>query len=377
MSALPGRITISRPSTRGTVILRTKLRSSAAQGAETRRLIDAIVERLEGRYRAGVVREDEGGPRRDKAEELFLPSLYQGYDLLLVEGGARSDMAKIAVLDPSLTLLEEARSGALTNVIACVGPAGSAAVVGGKQAAGPAVRGARGLSAGDLPLFGPEDIAGIAECLLDHVRARALAAPLYGLVLTGGSSTRMNRDKAGIEYHGIPQARYAAHLLEGICSRVFISLRVERASDPLFAGCEVLPDTFVGFGPMGGILSAFHAYPHAAWLVLGCDLPYVTAGTLRRLVEARDPLKLATAYLSPEDRLPEPLVALYEPAYRRRLHQFLAEGRNCPRKSLINSRFKAVETADPNETANINNPEEYERALLRLSEEAAPGGVAR
>lgn len=179
----------------------------------------------------------------------------------------------------------------------------------------------------------------------------------------------MKRDKGAIAYRGEPQVRYAYHLLEKFCDRVFVSNRSEQHEEPLFEGLNQIHDRFLDLGPMGGMLSAFHTHPEAAWLVLGCDLPFVNERTLRELVSERDSLMLATCYLSEHDGLPEPLCAVYEPRYRRRLHQFLGDGRDCPRKSLINSRAKRLRLADPSALENINSPVDFERAVKQIRRE--------
>ena len=51
--------------------------------------------------------------------------------------------------------------------------------------------------------------------------------PLYGLVLTGGRSTRMGRDKAALEYGGQAQADRAFDLLARVCDKVFVSARAD------------------------------------------------------------------------------------------------------------------------------------------------------
>ena len=48
--------------------------------------------------------------------------------------------------------------------------------------------------------------------------------------------------------------------------------------------------------------------------MLACDLPFLADETLRHLIEHRDPSRLATAYRSSHDGLPEPLCAIWEPA---------------------------------------------------------------
>src|SRR5487761_1810759 len=91
-------------------------------------------------------------------------------------------------------------------------------------------------------------------------RAGAAAAPLYGLVLAGGRSTRMQRDKAALEYAGRSQLERAVELITPLVERVFVSVRPDQAGDPGEAE-----------GPIAGIIAAQTRHPDAAWLVLACD----------------------------------------------------------------------------------------------------------
>src|SRR3990170_8724685 len=131
--------------------------------------------------------------------------------------------------------------------------------------------------------------------------------PLFGLVLAGGASTRMQRDKAAIEYHGQSQLQWTFHLLSRVCAATFVSVRPDQREEPTRAHLPQIIDRQPGIGPLAGICAALLAHPKAAWLVVACDLPFLDERTLRHLIEHRDPGKLATAYRSSHDSLPEPL----------------------------------------------------------------------
>ena len=77
-------------------------------------------------------------------------------------------------------------------------------------------------------------------------------------------------------------------------------------------------DSVAGEGPIVGIRSALAANPNVAWLVLACDLPFLSDAALSQLLRERDPAAVATAYRSTHDGLPEPLCAIWEPAAARR-----------------------------------------------------------
>ena len=119
-------------------------------------------------------------------------------------------------------------------------------------------------------------------------------------------------------------------------------------------------------GPAAGILSALRTHPDTAWLVLACDLPFLTGEVLAALVAQRDPARPATAFQSGNDGLPEPLCAIYEPAFLPLLEAFLADGFKCPRKMLIKLGLPFLRLPDAHALDNINEPGEFAEASAKL-----------
>lgn len=196
-------------------------------------------------------------------------------------------------------------------------------------------------------------------------------APLFGLVLAGGASTRMQRDKAAIEYHGQSQLHWTFHLLTHVCAATFVSVRPDQREDPTRVGLPQIVDRQPGIGPIAGISAALHAHPKAAWLVVACDLPFLNEQTLRYLVEHRDVHKLATAFKSNHDGLPEPLCTIWEPAAREPVFAYLAAGKQCPRKFLINADTLLLDLPDNRALDNVNTTDEYRSTVSALGSVAA------
>jgi molybdopterin-guanine dinucleotide biosynthesis protein A len=196
-----------------------------------------------------------------------------------------------------------------------------------------------------------------------------IAASVYGLVLAGGRSTRMQRDKAGLEYAGRSQLERAVELITPLVERVFVSVRRDQTGDPLRARFAQIVDSGEVAGPIAGIIAAQALHPDVTWLVLACDLPLLDRDTLEHLLRSRRPEKQATAYRSSRDGLPEPLCALYEPSSRDALRAYVASGRDCPRKFLINAHAALVDQPDPGALDNVNTPQEYGAATDRLRPE--------
>jgi molybdopterin-guanine dinucleotide biosynthesis protein A len=191
--------------------------------------------------------------------------------------------------------------------------------------------------------------------------------PLFGLVLTGGRSTRMQRDKAAIAYHGgATQLEAAMKLLAPRVARAFVSVRAEQADDPVRAAWPRIEERGDVEGPIAGISAALAEHPDAAWLVLACDLPFLDAATLDLLIARRDPGRDATAFRSSHDGLPEPLCAIFEPRARAAIAAQLAGGRNCPRQFLINADTLLLEQPNPRALDNVNTVAEYGAAMSAL-----------
>jgi len=192
------------------------------------------------------------------------------------------------------------------------------------------------------------------------------AAPLYGLVLAGGHSRRMQRDKALLEYAGRTQLQRALELLGARVQATFVSVRADQRAEPARAGHALIVDLQPGLGPIAGIQAALHAHPHHAWLVLACDLPFLTGATLDHLIARRDARRLASAYRSSHDGLPEPLCAIFEPPARESVDGWIAAGKRCPREWLSGSDALLLEPLESQALENINTPEQYASALGQL-----------
>jgi len=197
------------------------------------------------------------------------------------------------------------------------------------------------------------------------------AAPLAGLVLAGGQSSRMQRDKAALEFGGESQLARAVALLRAHVPDTFVSVRADQQGTGERARYPQVVDRLSGIGPAAGILAALEQRPGHAWLVIAIDLPLLDGATLARLIAHRDPSAPATAYRSADNGLPEPLCAIWEPHARAPLAAFVAGGRDCPRKFLLTHGATLIDLAAPDALANVNTPADYERALERARRGAA------
>jgi molybdenum cofactor guanylyltransferase len=173
--------------------------------------------------------------------------------------------------------------------------------------------------------------------------------PLYGLVLAGGESSRMEQEKSEIPYHGVPQVRFCVELLSEFCEKVYLSCRKDKIPSD---GTSYFLDDNPGEGPAGGLKTAFRRHPDVAWLVLACDMPGADRAAVRYLVDRRDPEREATAFGNPLQ--PEPFFAIWEPRLTNR-QDFLHES---PSAALRASDCEWVASPSPEWLTSVNTPRE-------------------
>jgi len=213
----------------------------------------------------------------------------------------------------------------------------------------------------EIPQYEMIDVKKITNHIANIVKETI--PTIKGLVLVGGKSTRMGKDKSQLNYFGKPQKEVVKELLENQNLETFYSIKDFSTSLEM---TSEISDTFLNLGPFGGICSAFQKNPNTAWLVLATDVPFVNDELIKLLLEKRNPSKVATTIKGKGKEFVEPLITIYEPKAYPILLQYLAQGYSCPRKMLINSDVEIVEVDDAF-IRNVNTPEEFEEAKKEIS----------
>uniref|UniRef100_I2Q0H6 Probable molybdenum cofactor guanylyltransferase n=1 Tax=Desulfovibrio sp. U5L TaxID=596152 RepID=I2Q0H6_9BACT len=193
----------------------------------------------------------------------------------------------------------------------------------------------------------------------------SLQTPL-GVILAGGKSSRMGRDKAWLTFFGQPMLCRVANVLGRVTGELFVSGR-----DPAAFGLDVswLPDETLDLGPAGGVLTVLEAVGRPC-LVVSCDLPFLDEATLTRLVDAwraRPATALMTTYRIVETGFIESLVAIYDPSSAPLLRRRLREGER--RLSAIftedlrwHIEYSRADQAAARAFFNVNSPPDLTRA---------------
>lgn len=130
---------------------------------------------------------------------------------------------------------------------------------------------------------------------------------LTGIILAGGKSGRMGKDKGLCSFREKALVTYAIEVLQPICGRMIIS--ANNVAGYHAFGYEVIPDEIPGIGPMGGLYSCLKHSSTKHNLVLSCDTPFVNTQLFTYLLQhLGDYLVVVPRH---GDGLIEPLAAYY------------------------------------------------------------------
>ena len=184
------------------------------------------------------------------------------------------------------------------------------------------------------------------------------------VILTGGSSRRMGRDKALL-----PFGRQGGTLLQYLIGRYgamgAVAVSVDRPGRFPFTGAIELADEFPGQGPMNGVISGFRATDADSLLLTAVDLPYGEPALAERLLELSGDADACLVRRGPKGI--EPLFAVYKRACLPVAEDCLRRGRRSIMAllDLMKVRYVAPEELPEFDLerifTNVNTPEEYER----------------
>lgn len=180
------------------------------------------------------------------------------------------------------------------------------------------------------------------------------------IVLAGGASSRMGRDKSFIEINGqMLLTRQIQNARSAGVAEIFIAGRMD--VDYSRFNCPMLPDRFPNAGPLAGIESGLAQMTHHLLLVLAVDLPAMNPDFLRTLIERCDSECGVVSRVSGQV---EPLVAIYPKAawplaasfLKRDLRVAKQFAHDCEAAGFV--RWFDVAASENNLFANCNYPNE-------------------
>jgi molybdopterin-guanine dinucleotide biosynthesis protein A len=188
----------------------------------------------------------------------------------------------------------------------------------------------------------------------------ALRRHATAIVLAGGKSSRMGRDKALLPIGDLTMIEYIVAQLRPHFSQILVS-----SNDPeryAFLGLEVVPDRSLGKGPMMAVASTLERASYDLSFVIPCDVPRVHIPLMNRLLRAGLAGAEVAVPVTPESHY-EPLFAVYRRSVRTLLDRALAKG-----ERRLYSVYDDCDTAyfqmrEADQLHNVNTTAEYEKML--------------
>lgn len=177
-----------------------------------------------------------------------------------------------------------------------------------------------------------------------------------GILLCGGKSRRMGKDKYLLDYKG----RTFLELLLGqmaFCDPLLLAAGSNRITVPEQA--RTVPDYAGGAGPMAGLCGALSQCERPAALVVACDMPLFHERLGRWLCAQLRPEDEAVVPYTADGR--HPLCAVYRAQTCCQMQRRLLEGDNCLQRLLeeLQVRYVSVPQEWENCFQNVNTKDDY------------------
>lgn len=182
------------------------------------------------------------------------------------------------------------------------------------------------------------------------------------IILCGGKSSRMGRDKASLAFQGETFLERVA----GNLSRDYPVL-LAIGDHPPYPGLRwpQIPDRDLGQGPLAGMRAAMEYSSEEAFFVVTCDMPLVS-GALAKYLEGHMDNGLDAAIPVGSGGRRHPLGGIYRRSSYPAISAALAAGERKVGAVLEKLRVKYVEVdrALGRQLININTPEDYQHLLM-------------
>jgi len=188
---------------------------------------------------------------------------------------------------------------------------------------------------------------------------------IHAVILAGGRSRRMGRDKALLPFGGYETlAEYQYRRLSRIFPRVLLSAKEDKF--PFQA--PLIPDTSDESSPMVALASILSTVKSEAVFILGVDLPFVDEAVIGKLLEAFAHHPEAEAVIPVSPQGPEPLCALYARRLLPKIEASLRADMHRLQDLFESGEIIKILFDDAKAFANLNRPEEYEEAMRKVED---------
>jgi molybdenum cofactor guanylyltransferase len=187
-----------------------------------------------------------------------------------------------------------------------------------------------------------------------------------GVILAGGQSLRMGRDKAGLRVAGKTLLQHQSEMMCPQVLQLFIAGNVAGAGVSM-PGVIVLEDFFKNSaGPLSGALAALNASSASFMWIMPCDSFGFNGSLKEQLLRALQESGADIAYVKCGNNV-HPLLAVWRTGVKDKLLTYFQSGERSVLKWYASMPVFAVEyTMAKGQCCNMNTPEDYQALLDNL-----------
>ena len=185
------------------------------------------------------------------------------------------------------------------------------------------------------------------------------------IIFAGGRSSRMGEDKSLLPFGDSPTlTQFQLKKLKKLFKNVFISCKNKDKFDFEANFIEdVITDNI--FAPTTGFIAIFKKFPQQKFFVLSVDSPFISQEEITTLIEADKNSYDATIAYS-EGKI-QPMCGIYHPSLEEKFVTMLQEDKHKLGYLLKNSKTHSVHFENEKAFLNLNNPSDYQKALLLIN----------
>ncbi|MGD8624475.1 MAG: molybdenum cofactor guanylyltransferase [Anaerolineae bacterium] len=200
------------------------------------------------------------------------------------------------------------------------------------------------------------------------------ALPVSAVMLAGGKSRRLGRDKSLLRLDGQPLLVRTVQTLLPLSDDLIVVTNDGARYRTLDLPVRLVPDEQRGVGALMGIYSGLRAARHASALFVACDMPFLNRALLRYIISHAGGYDAVVPRVGD---LFEPLHALYAKSCLPAIEDLLAAGGRrifdfYPHVRVRYVDRKEIDRFDPDHLSflNVNTPEDWLRVQVLFEERA-------
>jgi len=188
---------------------------------------------------------------------------------------------------------------------------------------------------------------------------KSMDGTLACVILAGGKSSRMERDKTLLPFKGYPTlCEYQYRRMGGLFPHVYISTKTH---EKFGFDADYILDNEEAFAPTYALKRILETVAEPYVFVMAVDMPFLSETTIHTLIDAFDPS--CDAVIAQEGRTIHTLCGIYNKSILPLFEEAIRHDKHKLQLLLQEADTRFVMIDDARSFVNLNYPHEYEEAL--------------